>query len=123
MAKASQNASLVSVFWRYLCLKRSDQSYMSRRLERLLQLDELLRTSQRHTTTRLAAVLEVSEKTVRNDLNFLRDRYGAPVECTCQRGYHYTDANWRAIGDRGRCGIIHTWGGTAKPDCPLVKHA
>lgn len=68
---------------------------MSRRLERLLQLDELLRTSQRHTATRLAAVLEVSEKTVRNDLNFLRDRYGAPVECTRQRGYHYTDADWR----------------------------
>lgn len=68
---------------------------MSRHLERLLQLDALLRTKQRHTADSLAKEVEVSERTIRNDLNFLRDRYSAPVECTRQKGYHYTDLEWR----------------------------
>lgn len=68
---------------------------MSRHLERLLQIDALLRSKQRHTADSLAKELEISERTVRNDLNFLRDRYGAPIECTRQQGYHYTDPDWR----------------------------
>jgi predicted DNA-binding transcriptional regulator YafY len=68
---------------------------MSRHLERLLQIDSLLRSKQRQTADSLASELEVSERTIRNDLNFLRDRYSAPLECTRQRGYHYTDLDWR----------------------------
>jgi len=68
---------------------------MSRHLERLLHIDELLRSNQRHTAESLASKLEVSERTIRNDLNFLRDRYGAPLECSRQKGYHYTDLEWR----------------------------
>lgn len=68
---------------------------MSRHLERLLQLDALLRTRQRHTADSLATELEVSEKTIRNDLNFLRDRYGAPLACNRKQGYHYTEPAWR----------------------------
>ncbi|MCL6433971.1 MAG: WYL domain-containing protein [Leptolyngbyaceae cyanobacterium HOT.MB2.61] len=68
---------------------------MSRRLERLLQIDALIRSNQRHTADSLARELEISERTVRNDLNFLRDRYHAPLEFTRQKGYHYTDLDWR----------------------------
>ncbi len=68
---------------------------MSRRLERLLQIDALIRSKQRHTADSLARELEISERTVRNDLNFLRDRYGAPLNYTRQQGYHYTDPDWR----------------------------
>lgn len=68
---------------------------MSRHLERLLQLDTLLRQGQRSTATSLAAALEVSERTVRNDLSFLRDRLHAPLACNRRRGYHYADPHWR----------------------------
>ncbi|HEY9751885.1 MAG TPA: HTH domain-containing protein [Coleofasciculaceae cyanobacterium] len=53
---------------------------MSRHLERLLQIDALLRSRLRHTAISLAKELEVSERTIRNDLAFLRDRYDAPLQ-------------------------------------------
>ncbi len=68
---------------------------MSRHLERLLQLDARLRSGQRQTADLLAQFLEVSERTVRNDINFLRDRYHAPIEFHRTKGYYYTDSNWR----------------------------
>jgi predicted DNA-binding transcriptional regulator YafY len=68
---------------------------MSRHLERLLQLDALLRSGQRHTADSLAEVLEVSERTIRSDINFLRDRYHAPLESSKQKGFYYTDPEWR----------------------------
>lgn len=51
---------------------------MTRHLEQLLELDRLIRSSNRHTAVTLATSLEVSERTIRNDLDFLRDRYHAP---------------------------------------------
>ena len=51
---------------------------MSRQLERLLRIDELLRSGKRQTATRLAEALERSERTIRKDIAFLRDRYHAP---------------------------------------------
>lgn len=68
---------------------------MSRHLERLLRIDELIRSDQRHTALSLAQQLEVSERTIRNDLAFLRDRYHAPLQFRRQRGLHYTDPDWR----------------------------
>lgn len=68
---------------------------MSRHLERLLSIDTLLRRRERQTAETLAQALEVSEKTVRNDIAFLRDRFGAPVCYTKQEGWHYTDLDWR----------------------------
>jgi predicted DNA-binding transcriptional regulator YafY len=68
---------------------------MSRHLERLLEVDRLLRSPERHTANSLAASLEVSERTVRNDLDFLRDRYGAPIESDRIRGYYYSVPAWR----------------------------
>ncbi len=68
---------------------------MSRHLERLLQIDALLRLDQRQTADRLAEVLEVSERTVRSDIAFLRDRYHAPIEYSKAKGFHYTAPEWR----------------------------
>jgi predicted DNA-binding transcriptional regulator YafY len=68
---------------------------MSRHLERLLTIDNLLRTTPYQTSISLSTVLEVTERTVRSDLAFLRDRYHAPLEYTKKRGWHYTDLMWR----------------------------
>jgi predicted DNA-binding transcriptional regulator YafY len=68
---------------------------MSRHLERLLQIDALLRSEQRQTAESLAAALEVSERTIRTDIAFLRDRYSAPLEFIRQKGYYYSDPDWR----------------------------
>jgi predicted DNA-binding transcriptional regulator YafY len=66
------------------------------KLERLIRLDEIFRqqTAKRHTATSLGKELEVTDRTVRNDLDFLVDRYHAPIEYTKTRGWHYTDLNW-----------------------------
>ncbi len=53
---------------------------MFRHLERLLQIDALLRTGKRQTAISLAEALEISERTIRNDLAFLRDHYHASME-------------------------------------------
>ncbi len=68
---------------------------MSRHLERLLQIDALLRTEQRQTALSIAKDLEVSERTIRSDLAFLRDRFHAPLEFNHKQGHHYTDPEWR----------------------------
>ncbi|MDS3860595.1 WYL domain-containing transcriptional regulator [Thermosynechococcaceae cyanobacterium BACA0444] len=68
---------------------------MSRHLERLLQLDALIRAKQRQTIGNLALSLEVSERTIRNDLAFLRDRFHAPLKFSRIQGFHYTDDTWR----------------------------
>ncbi|MBE9077988.1 WYL domain-containing protein [Romeria aff. gracilis LEGE 07310] len=68
---------------------------MSRHLERLLAIDALLRSPERQTAPAMAAVLEVNERTIRNDIAFLRDRYSAPVRYSKTRGFHYTDSDWR----------------------------
>mgnify|MGYP002777000930 CR=1 FL=1 len=68
---------------------------MSRHLERLLEIDTLLRTGQRQTADTLAESLEVSERTVRSDLAFLRDRYHAPIQYSKTKGFHYSDPDWR----------------------------
>jgi predicted DNA-binding transcriptional regulator YafY len=68
---------------------------MSRRLERLLQLDTLIRSNQRYTAESLALAVERSDRTVRSDLAFLRDRYHAPLDYTKKKGVHYTDSDWR----------------------------
>lgn len=68
---------------------------MSRHLERLLQLDTLIRSNHRYTVESLAKAVERSDRTVRNDLAFLRDRLNAPLLYKKAKGYHYTDPDWR----------------------------
>lgn len=68
---------------------------MSRHLERLLQIDALLRAGKRQTSVSLARAIEVSERTIRSDLAFLRDRFNAPLEYSSKLGHHYTAPEWR----------------------------
>lgn len=68
---------------------------MARHLERLLQIDSLLRAGQRPITASMAEALEVSERTIRSDLAFLRDRFHAPLAFNRRLGHHYTDPEWR----------------------------
>jgi predicted DNA-binding transcriptional regulator YafY len=64
-------------------------------LERLILLDELIREGKAKTVEKLAEALEVSPRTIHKDLDFLRDRYRAPIENDRSRGYYYKDPNWR----------------------------
>lgn len=68
---------------------------MSRHLERLLQIDSLLRSGIRQTQKSLAVATEVTDRTIRSDLDFLRDRYFAPLEYRRDKGWYYTDSDWR----------------------------
>ena len=68
---------------------------MSRHLERLLKIDSLLRSELRQTQKSLAVATEVSDRTIRSDLDFLRDRYNAPLEYQKDKGWHYSDPDWR----------------------------
>ncbi|MDX2271602.1 MAG: WYL domain-containing protein [Cyanobacteriota bacterium] len=68
---------------------------MLRQLERVLKLDMLLRAGHRQTAPLLAEALEVSERTVRADICFLKDRFQAPIVVNRKRGFHYTDPEWR----------------------------
>lgn len=69
--------------------------FMSRQLERLLDIDHFLRGNERHTSVSLAQQLEVTDRTIRNDLDFMRDRFHAPLEYSRSDGWYYTDTNWR----------------------------
>ncbi len=64
-------------------------------IERFLEIDRLLRGRERQTNGSLSEHLEVSDRTIRTDLKWMRDRYCAPVEFCTQRGWHYTDPDWR----------------------------
>jgi predicted DNA-binding transcriptional regulator YafY len=68
---------------------------MSRHLERLLNIDALLRNAQRETASSIAVALEVSERTIRADIELLRSRHHAPIAYNKTKGFHYTDSDWR----------------------------
>jgi predicted DNA-binding transcriptional regulator YafY len=68
---------------------------MLRQQERILKLDALLRNYDRSTAQYLATALEVSERTVRADIEFLRNRLAAPIKYSRKLGFHYEDLTWR----------------------------
>jgi predicted DNA-binding transcriptional regulator YafY len=68
---------------------------MLRQQERILKLDALLRNRDRSTAQYLADALEVSERTVRADIEFLKNRLDAPIKYSRKEGFHYEDLNWR----------------------------
>jgi len=68
---------------------------MLRQQRRILELDELLRNYDRSTAQYLADQLEVSERTVRADIEFLRDQLHAPIKYSRKSGFHYEDPSWR----------------------------
>jgi predicted DNA-binding transcriptional regulator YafY len=73
-----------------------DAMSMSRRLERLLQIDELLHSGKRVTQGMLAEHIGVKERTLREDMKYLKLAYKAPLEYDqSQKRWIYTDSNWR----------------------------
>lgn len=43
----------------------------------------------------LAEAVEVRERTIHNDLSFLRDRFNAPIVWSKSKGYYYSNLEWR----------------------------
>lgn len=65
-------------------------------LARLLELDWLIRNHRYPNATRLADHQEVTEKTVRRDIAYLKNCLNAPISyCHTNKGYYYKKADWR----------------------------
>jgi predicted DNA-binding transcriptional regulator YafY len=68
---------------------------MSLRLERIMAMDATIRSGRYPNVHTFMDRFEVSERTVRGDLAFMRDRLNAPISFDRSRnGYYYTDPNW-----------------------------
>ncbi len=65
------------------------------RLERVLVIDGLLRSGAYPSRTTLAGRFEMTPRSVSRDIDFLRDRLGAPVAYDRSKGgYYYTDPSY-----------------------------
>ena len=63
---------------------------------RLLKIHEEIQAGRFPNVTTLARLLEWSEKTIRRDLDYLRESLGAPLAYhRNRRGYHYTRTDFR----------------------------
>jgi predicted DNA-binding transcriptional regulator YafY len=68
---------------------------MSSKLDRIIQMDALIRSGAHPSVDLFRVRFEVSERTIRNDLKFLRERLNAPLEFNRLRGgYAYIDPTW-----------------------------
>ncbi|WP_230843175.1 helix-turn-helix transcriptional regulator [Gloeobacter morelensis] len=68
----------------------------ARQFERLMRMDEWIRSGQARSIGQLAQKLEVSPRTISTDTDFLRDQLKAPLEFERGgRGWYYTDPQWR----------------------------
>lgn len=68
---------------------------MSSKLERVIHIDRFIRQGHYPSITWLQGQFEVSERTIHNDLTFLRERLNAPLRYSRSRGgYFYADATW-----------------------------
>jgi proteasome accessory factor B len=64
-------------------------------LARVLELDRRIRSGAHPNCTSFARDWEVSRKTIQRDIDFLRDRLGAPIVFDATRnGYVYTESRW-----------------------------
>jgi len=62
---------------------------------RLLEIDRLIREGTYPNATTLGKKFEVSRSTIMRDIDFLRDRYCAPLEYDSEKnGYFYTDSTF-----------------------------
>jgi len=63
--------------------------------ERHVDIDRRIRAGEYPSVSDLTAEWEVDERTIKRDVEFMRDRLGAPVEYDRKRkGYYYTEATW-----------------------------
>jgi predicted DNA-binding transcriptional regulator YafY len=67
---------------------------MSLRLERLLFIDAAIRAGTYPTISSLIERFEVSERTVRADLAFMRERLNAPLLYRCGSNYLFSQITW-----------------------------
>lgn len=71
-------------------MKRSNTQF-----ERHVDIDRRIRSGEFPSVPVLAADWEVDERTIKRDVEFMRDRLGAPIGYDRQkRGYFYTEAMW-----------------------------
>ncbi len=70
-------------------------------LERILEIDRQIRAGNYPNACRLARELEVSERTIYQDRQFLLERLRAPLayDHRCG-GWYYTDPNWASTAER-----------------------
>ena len=65
-------------------------------LKRMKVIDQALRAGRWPTDKSLAAELEADPRTIRRDLEFMRDQLQAPIKFSrAQRGYYYSDHTYR----------------------------
>ncbi|WP_298821571.1 helix-turn-helix transcriptional regulator [Chloroflexus sp.] len=65
------------------------------RLERLIQIDAMVRSGAYPTVADFCRRFEVKERTIYEDLSYLRDRVHAPLAYSrSKRGYYYRDPSW-----------------------------
>lgn len=69
---------------------------MSTKLERIFYIDALINNGRHPSVKMLMDHFEVSERTILNDIQFLRDRLRAPIHYSHKHGgYFYDDISWR----------------------------
>lgn len=65
------------------------------RLERLIGIDAMIRSGRYPSVADFCQRFEVSERSIYNDLAYLRDRVNAPLDYSRQHGgYYYRDPTW-----------------------------
>lgn len=65
------------------------------KIHRILELDKEIRSGRYPNSTYLSKKFEVSRATIMRDIEFLRDRYDAPLEYDqIRNGYYYSDNNF-----------------------------
>jgi predicted DNA-binding transcriptional regulator YafY len=65
------------------------------RVNRVLMIDDAIRSGRYPNATDLAAKAEVTVRTIWRDIDYLRNMYEAPIEYdSSKRGYYYTEENF-----------------------------
>jgi predicted DNA-binding transcriptional regulator YafY len=65
------------------------------RINRVLMIDEAIRTGVFPSVSNLASKAEVTKRTIERDIEYLRDMYEAPIEYDRQKhGYYYSEPNF-----------------------------
>ena len=68
---------------------------MSSKLDRIMQMDAMIRSGTYPSVRAFIKRFEVKERTIHDDLAFFRERLNAPLKHSrVQGGYYYTDPNW-----------------------------
>ncbi len=66
--------------------------------QRIMAIDLAIRADRRPDDKVLASELEVDRRTVRRDLEFMRDQLRAPIVFDAvRRGYWHTSPRWRRV--------------------------